>query len=364
MKTFVLPDLGEGLPDGEITQWHVKVGDTIMVDAPLVSIETAKAIVDIPSPYNGKILKLYGEVGSVIPTGKPLVDFETAQRQDSGTVAGEIVVGNTELKEQAMSISHAKGAGIKILPAVRALAKKYNVDLHTIVPTGPDNTITAEDVKKAHEALLRAGPLEPLKGTRRMMAMVMAQSHAEVVPVTVMEDLDITAWAPEKDFTVRMILAIVKACQEEPALNAWFDSEAMGRRILTPQVHVGIAMDTPDGLFVPVIHAAQDKSADQLREEITQLKKSVQDRTIRPEKLQGASITLSNFGKFAGRYASPIVVPPAVAILAVGSSRKEVVVIDNAPTVGTVLPLSLTFDHRAVTGGEATRFLAALLKNL
>lgn len=362
MKTFHLPDLGEGLPEGEIVKWHVKVGDEIRSDDPLVSIETAKAVVEVPSPYTGNIVKLYGQEGDIIPTGSPLVDFTVTSRQESGTVAGEIKVGNEVLTEKAMPVS--KGIqGIKVLPAVRALAKKLNVDLSTIVPSGADGTITFDDVKKANEDLNTAGPLELLRGVRRTMAMVMTQSHAEVVPVTIMDDVDISAWAKQKEFTVKLLLAMVKAAQAEPALNAWYDGTQMGRRLL-PDLHVGLAMDTPDGLFVPVIKDVQKKSASELREEIKTLKNEVQQRTIAPEKLRGATIILSNFGNFAGRYANPIIVPPMVAILGAGVVRQEMRVKENQPVIGEVLPLSLSFDHRAVTGGEATRFLAVLMKHL
>ncbi len=361
MKTFHLPDLGEGLPDGEITKWHVKEGDLIKLDEPLVSIETAKAVVEVPSPFTGKVAKLYGKEGDIIPTGSALVDIEGEAREDTGTVAGEIKVGDEIISEKATSVG--KASGIKVLPAVRALAKKLNVDLNMITPTGQDGTITADDVKKASEALSSAGPLEPLKGVRRAMAMAMSQSHSEVVPVTILDDVDITAWVKEKDFTVRVMLAIVKAAAQEPALNAWYDGQAMGRRLLK-QVNIGLAMDSHDGLFVPVVKDAQDKSPQALREEIEKYKKEVGDRSIASSNLQGASIVLSNFGKFAGRYANPIIVVPTVAILGVGALREEIRPINGAPAVRSILPLSLSFDHRAVTGGEATRFLASIMKSL
>ncbi|HRE30791.1 MAG TPA: dihydrolipoamide acetyltransferase family protein, partial [Candidatus Berkiella sp.] len=331
MKTFVLPDLGEGLPDGEISEWHVKEGDSIQADSPLVSIETAKAIVEIPSPYTGKIVKLHGKKGDVIPTGSPLVDFSIQGREETGTVAGEIKVGHEVLTEQAMAISD-RVQGVKVLPAVRALAKKLNVDLATITPSGADNTITADDVKGASQILLNAPALEPLRGVRRFMANVMSASHAEVVPVTVIDDVDITSWVKEKDFTTKVIMAIVKACAEEPALNAWYDSKAMGRRVFK-EVHVGLAIDTEDGLFVPVIKDAQTKNKEQIRSEIETLKKEVRSRTIAPQKLQGSTIVLSNFGNFAGRYANPIVVPPTVAILGVGSLREAVLPYQGTPAI-------------------------------
>jgi 2-oxoisovalerate dehydrogenase E2 component (dihydrolipoyl transacylase) len=362
MKTFHLPDLGEGLAEGEIVKWHANLGDTVKVDDPLVSIETAKAVVEVPSPYTGKITKLYAKEGDIVPTGSALVDFEGVVSQESSTVVGEIKVGEETVAERATSVSpHA--SGIKVLPAVRALAKKLHVDLLTITPTGADNTITAEDVKNASQTLSAAGPLEPLRGVRRTMALTMMQSHAEVVPVTVVDDVDITAWGDNTDITVNIIRAMIHACQIEPALNVWFDGQAMGRRFVK-EVNLGLALDTKEGLFVPVIHQAEQKSAKALREEIEKIKTEVTNRTISVQKLQGATITLSNYGKFAGRYANPIVAVPTVAILGVGAIRESVSFVNGQPTPCKLLPLSLTIDHRAVTGGEATRFLAELMKYL
>ncbi|MFI4937235.1 MAG: dihydrolipoamide acetyltransferase family protein [Candidatus Berkiellales bacterium] len=362
MKTFYLPDLGEGLPDGEIVKWHVKEGGIIKADGPLVAIETAKAVVEVPSPYEGKIVKLYAEEGDIVPTGSPLVDFELTTKEESKTVAGEIPVGKEVLTEKPISIS-SKGTGIKALPAVRALAKKLNIDLSTVTPTGPEGTITFDDVKNASKVQVAASPLEPLRGVRRTMAMVMTESQAEVVPVTVMDDADISSWGAESDYSVKLILAIIKACQTEPGLNSWFDSVAMARRLFS-EIHLGIAVDTKDGLFAPVIHDAHQKSAIELRNELDLLKKEVQERSISPKKLQGATILLSNFGTFGGRYASPVVVPPMVATLGVGAYRLTPLVYESQIKVGVTLPLSLTFNHRVVTGGEATRFLTSLIRYL
>lgn len=371
MTIFHLPDLGEGLPDAEISQWHVKEGDRVKVDDPLVAMETAKAVVDVPSPHSGKIVKLHGQKGDIIPTGDPLVEFELVEEkgkkgatesQDTGTVVGEIEVGEQVVNEQALPVGNGQ-QGIKATPAIRALAKKSNVDLSTLTPTGPNGTVTAKDIEHAAQRFVEAGPLEPLRGVRRNMALAMQQSHAQVVPVTIVDDADISQWGSQKGFTVRLIQAMVYACQKESALNVWYDGQAMGRRFIKG-IHIGLAMDTPDGLFVPVIKNCQDLSATQLESEINTLKQQVRDRSIPPEKLQGNTITLSNFGNFAGRYANPIVVPPTVAILGAGKVREEVVAQNGDPTVKMRLPLSLSFDHRAVTGGEATRFLGHLLEAL
>lgn len=355
MKIFYLPDLGEGLAEGEIVKWHVEVGDHIKVDQPLVAIETAKAVVEVPSPHNGRIIKINGKPGDIIKTGAPLVEFEGVAEHTSSTVAGEIKEGKEIINEQPLVMTHG-AIGVKILPAVRALAKKLNVDLTLITPSGPDGTITAEDVQNTSKTVASLASLEPLRGARRTMALTMMQSHAQVVPVTVFEEVDISSWGESKDFSVRLIQALVQACQQAPGLNVWFDSQIIGRRLFS-EVNIGLAIDTPEGLFVPVIHSAQQKSSIELRNIITQFKEQAEARSFTPAQLQGATIILSNFGKFAGKYATPIVVPPMVAILAAGVCRKDA-------SSALLMPLSLTFDHRAVTGGEATRFLAAVIREL
>lgn len=379
MSIFKLPDLGEGLPDAEISAWHIKVGDTVTVDQNIVSMETAKAIVEVPSPFNGKIKKLYGNVGDVIQTGQPLVEFESEgnaanpqsshtekQPENAATVAGRLEVGNTVLKESPTGIASTRSQqSLKATPAVRALAQRLNVDLTNVHPTGPNNTITTQDVEQASQHLQSAGDLELLKGVRRTMAQVMSKSHLEVVPVTVMDDAKLYRWNwnEKQDITVRLIQAIVAATKKEPALNAWFDGKALGRRLIK-NVNLGLAVDTTDGLFVPIIHEAENKDAKTLRSDVDRLKNQTEKRSLSREDLQHGSIILSNFGKFAGRYANPIIVPPMVSILGVGSLREEIIAVESQPKVSFVLPLALTFDHRAVTGGEATRFLGAVIEHL
>jgi pyruvate dehydrogenase E2 component (dihydrolipoamide acetyltransferase) len=162
---------------------------------------------------------------------------------------------------------------------------------------------------------------------------------------------------------VRLIRAIVAGCKAEPSLNAWYDSRAIGRRVLK-NVHVGVAVDSPDGLFVPVLRDVGARTPDDLQAGLERLRRDVRARTIPPEELRGYTFILSNFGTFGGRYANPIVQPPTVAILGAGRVRDEIVAVDGAPAAHPILPLSLTFDHRAVTGGEATRFLAAVIADL
>ncbi|MGC1182871.1 dihydrolipoamide acetyltransferase family protein [Legionella sp.] len=368
MNIFNLPDLGEGLPDAEIHEWFVKEGDTVVADQPLVSMETAKAVVDVPCPQDGTISKLFGKPGDVIKTGEPLVTFTStsAKIADKGTVVGNLEE-SSEISEDTFTIGVHQSAKkrIKATPAVKMLAKKLDVDLSTLKSTGEFGVITREDVQtQADKNLQVPVGYEPLRGVRRAMLNSMVQSHTEVVPVSIFDEADINNWRPETDITVRIIRALVHASQKEPALNAWFDSKYSARQCFK-EVHLGLAMDNDEGLFVPVIHNVAKRSDSELRKIINEFKTSVGNREITADRLKGATITLSNFGKFAGRFASPIIVPPMVAILAVGRIYKgPVVTTKGAVEAHNMLPLSISFDHRAVTGGEATRFLGAIMESL
>ena len=208
-----------------------------------------------------------------------------------------------------------------------------------------------------------SGQPEQLKGVRRNMARVMADAHSKVVPTTLTDDADIQLWAPGNDMTVRLIRAICVAARAVPALNAWFDGEALSRT-LHPHVDIGIAVDTDDGLFVPALRNAHLLDANGVREGVNRLRAQVQDRSLPASELTGYTISLSNFGMFAGRYATPVVVPPCVAIVAAGRARHQMTPVLGGFESHKVIPLSLTFDHRACTGGEAARFLRAMLDDL
>ena len=386
MHIFKLPDLGEGLPEAEIVEWFIKPGDVVAADQLMVSMETAKAIVEIPCPENAIVVKLYGESGDIIHTGDPLVEFveegtvisrengaaAPAPVKASTSVVGELHTSETKLKETPQSVS-GNSIGVKATPAVRALAHRYNIDLSIVTPSGPHSTITAADVERVVKIFADVGELVPLKGVRRSMAKAMTQAHAEVVPVTLHDDADITAWFALGDITVRLIRAMVLACEAEPTLNAWYDSHAIGRRIIKP-MHLGLAVDTQDGLFVPVIRDAQNYSARAMRDKINTIKELVSQRKIAADDLRGNTITLSNFGSMVGKYANPIVMPPTVAILGTGRLFQQLAYTNLNKTASddvkrtivelTLLPLSLTFDHRSITGGEAARFLAVLMADL
>jgi len=198
---------------------------------------------------------------------------------------------------------------------------------------------------------------------RRAMAQRMATAHAEVVPTTVTDEADVDDWPNGEDLTMRLVSAIAAACASEPALNAWYNSAA-GQRRLVKRIDLGMAVDTGDGLIVPVLRNVGERDRKDLRAGLDRMRADAMARSIPPEELRGATITLSNFGMIGGRFASLVVVPPQVAIVGAGRAAPRVVPRQGRIAVRRILPLSLTFDHRVVTGGEAARFLVALKSDL
>jgi pyruvate dehydrogenase E2 component (dihydrolipoamide acetyltransferase) len=391
MKTFNLPDLGEGLQEAEIVNWHVAEGDDIKTDQPMLSVETAKAVVEVPSPYSGRVARLHAREGDLVEVGKPLIDIDTGAGNgqkadtgraagdqtgaaDSGTVVGSMPVSDEELVETAVAGSRRQRGGgkVKAAPAVRALAKKVGVDLSRVAGSGKGGRVTADDIRAASAApapsrtapvQLPPGTPEKLRGPRRAMAQSMTLSRSEVCPCTIFDDADINAWRPGEDITTRLLRAIVAGCRAEPALNGFYDGASMSRQ-LEPRVDIAIAVDTPDGLIVPVVRGVEGKSAEALRSDLDSLKERTRNRTVAPEEMRDFTFTLSNFGMMAGRYATPVVIPPTIAILGSGGLRHDVVAVLGGVETHPRIPLSLTFDHRCVTGGEACRFLAAVIENL
>ena len=205
--------------------------------------------------------------------------------------------------------------------------------------------------------------LEPLRGARRAMSQSMALSRDQIAGSTVCDDADIHGWQDRGDYMLRLIRALIAACGAEPSLNAWYDP-ANGARVLLPHIDVAIAVDTPGGLIVPVLRDVRNKTPEALRAALQTQKEAAHGRSTAPDDLRDCTVMLSNFGTLAGRYGIPLVVPPAVAILAAGKVRMDAVVVGETVVAHRRLPLSLSFDHRCVTGGEACRFLAAAITDL
>jgi 2-oxoisovalerate dehydrogenase E2 component (dihydrolipoyl transacylase) len=381
MATFHLPDLGEGLAEAEILAWHVKPGDRVAADQPMVSVETAKAVVEVPVPFGGTVTALHGAVGDVIATGAPLIDF------DSGTVVGSMPTARVDNEYVDAGLPGGTRTGTctgthtgpadrrRALPAARALASHLHLPLEDITGTGAGGVVTLDDVlarsgvprpAESRAACLDTPPgavREELRGARRAMAHSMSRSHAEIPASSVFDDADIHAWSKRGRYMQRLMRALIAAWRIEPALNAWYDAVGQAR-ILLPHIDLAIAVDTPHGLIVPVVRGIQDKSPEELEAALEERKRAAHERTLAPEDLAGFTLMLSNFGTLAGRHAVPLVVPPAVAILGAGKVRGDAVAVAESVVVRRRMPLSLSFDHRCVTGGEACRFLAAVIADL
>jgi 2-oxoisovalerate dehydrogenase E2 component (dihydrolipoyl transacylase) len=366
MSRFVLPDLGEGLKEAEIVEWHVAEGDHVVADQPLLAVETEKAVVEVPSPRAGRISRLLAKLGDRVPVGAPLVEFEEGPHPDSGTVVGDLkpAPASAPSRPSPTKAPPVSIPTVKATPAVRALAVAQNVDLSQIRGMGPDGTITRDDVMRAATPAAGAAQGEPLRGVRLSMARNMVQARQSIVPATLFDDADIESWyEPKADVTLRLIRAIAAGCAAEPGLNCWFDEAHMTREVKA-EIDLGIAMDTEAGLIVPVLRDAGRSDVTILRQSLDMLKAAVRTRSVGPAQLRGATITLSNFGVIGGRYAALALLPPQVAI--VGAGRIERRAISEAQATGfhAQLPLSLTFDHRVITGGEAARFMNAMIGDL
>jgi pyruvate dehydrogenase E2 component (dihydrolipoamide acetyltransferase) len=273
---------------------------------------------------------------------------------------------------------------IRAVPAARAVAKRLGIDLTQIRGSGRGGLVTVDDVVNAAPARAPApvpapaalqlpsaptaagpsGETEQLRGPRRAMAQSMARARDNVMGCTLFDDADLHEWLENQDITIRLLRAIAEGCAAEPGLNAWFHGDAQTRRMLS-HVDVAVAVDTPEGLIVPVVRDIGGRPVAELRRDVDRLKRNTRARTVKPEDLRDFTFMLSNFGMIAGRYATPVVVPPAVAILGSGRLSHDVVATKGGAIEAHLrMPLSLTFDHRCVTGGEAARFMAALIRDL
>lgn len=360
MTVFTLPDLGEGLTEAEIVAWQVAEGEHVTADQPLVSVETDKAVVEVPAPWSGTIRTLLAKVGDIVATGAPLVEIDTGKDVDKGAIVGDLGATPPEktLREKQASDrpQHPPGKAAKASPAIRRLAREKGVDLAEISGSGPDGAILSSDILAAAGGAV-AG--EELRGMRRAMARAMERSRDAVVPTTVTDRADINVWDRDENPTVRLVHALAAACATEPALNAWFDGTRLQRH---DHVDLGLAVDTPDGLIVPVLRGVEQGK--DIAARIKSATGAALNRTLSPADLRDATITLSNFGMLGGEFATLAVSPPQVAILGAGRISEACVPAGGKPEIHRTLPLSLTFDHRAVTGGEAARFLTAVRAEL
>jgi len=341
---FKLPDLGEGLTEGEVARWLVSVGDEVTEDQPLVEIQTDKTTVEIPSPAAGKVAQILVEEGSVVPVGTVLV------------VIGEDGVAPAVEKSAPKQEAPRKA---RATPLVRRLAQEVGVDIESLAGTGPQGRITEEDVRGAGGSPAE-GRREPLRGVRRLIAEHMARAHREVPPVTWVEEADFSAVDIEL-----LIPTVLKACAEAlnefPELNARLDGDGI---VYLDRYDIGVAVQTDDGLVVPVVRDCDSTSIDDLAAEVARLAESARAGTLKPEELRGSTFTVTSAGKLAGLFQTPIVNHPEVAILSIGRIASRPVVRDDEVVVRRTGTVAITFDHRVVDGARAAEFGLAVIRRL
>ena len=414
---FRFPDVGEGIHEGEIVRWLVKEGDRVRPDQPLVEVETDKAVVEIPAPRTGLVVRLGAAEGQKIQVGEVLVvigDVDepavaaapppTQPTPPAATsVVGSLDLALTELPpspevtQAAPAAASAQNRRVLAIPSVRKLARDLGVDLTQVTPTGPHGRMRREDVLQAaqqHPAPAapaveaapapgleqdQYGPVEyqPLSALRRTIAKAMVAAATTAVPVTTTDEADVTDLVALRERSraaaaaqnVHMTLlpfimkAVVAALRQHPTLNAYLD-EAHNRLRLKRYYHLGIATDTPDGLIVPVVRNVDQQNLLTLATELARLTELARTRRIAPTDLRGGTFTISNYGAIGGIFATPMLHVPEVAILGVGKLLQKPVVHGGAIAIRTILPLSLTFDHRALDGAAAQRFLNELIAYL
>ena len=410
---FKFPDVGEGIHEGEIVKWLVKEGDKIKADEPLGEIETDKAIVEMPSPKSGKILKLHVQAGGIIHVGETMVtileEHETdadakrhmEKKEESKVPYTGSVVGFLEeakdvkpmpaIKKEA-KITAASQPSIQATPAVRNLAKQLNVDLSGIKGTGPDDRITIEDVQEAAGSVPKKeessgikvtrkydffGYVDrmPLHGVKKAVANKMAESIFTAAQLTNMHEADVTDLAAKREkekaqyekegikltFMPYIVKAVALCLKEHPYLNASLEGEEI---ILKKYYNIGIAVDTEEGLFVPVVKGADAKDIKTIAKDIDKLASDARSRKINLMDLKGSSFSVSNLGSVGVEFFTPIINYPESAILGVGRIMEKPVVKAGKIEIRKMLPLSLTYDHRIVDGAQAARFMMDLMEML
>jgi pyruvate/2-oxoglutarate dehydrogenase complex dihydrolipoamide acyltransferase (E2) component len=351
---FKLPDLGEGLTEGEVARWLVTEGQEVAEDDPLVEIQTDKTTVEVPSPAAGKVSKIMVAEGEVVPVGTVLVVIG-----DGAAAAPSEPPAETPTLQQTVAKSEerprAREPKVRATPLVRKVAQELGVDLAAVNGSGSQGRITEEDVRRA--AAPTEGRREPLRGVRRVIAEHMARAHREVPAVTWVEECDFT------DVDLSLLVPItLRACalclQEFPELNARLERDEI---VYLERYDLGVAVQTDQGLVVPVVRDCESRSLDDLRDEVARLAEAARAGKLAPEELRGSTFTVTSAGKLAGLLQTPIVNHPEVAILSIGRVAPRPVVRDGEIVVREIGHVAVTFDHRVVDGARAAEFGLAVI---
>ena len=364
---FKLPDLGEGLTEGEVARWLVAVGDEVAEDQPLVEIQTDKTTVEIPSPAAGTVSQILVEEGATVPVGTVLVVIGG----DGATppAAGE---GPPRVEPAAAPAAAAPATErVRATPLVRRVAEELGVDLAAIQGTGPQGRITEDDVRGAASGAPAAEPApaagerrEPLRGVRKLIAQHLTISHREVPAVTVVEECDFTELdrvRGERSYLAYLLEATVHGLRAVPELNARLDGDDV---VYLERYDLGVAVQTDQGLVVPVLRAVDERSLEEIEAEGNRLAEAAREGTLKPEELRGSTFTVSSGGKLGGLLATPLVNHPEVGILGLHRIVERPVVRDGEIVVRKVGLLSCTFDHRVVDGVRASAFLLDVIARL
>jgi 2-oxoisovalerate dehydrogenase E2 component (dihydrolipoyl transacylase) len=412
LRQFLLPDLGEGLEDAEVVAWQVAEGDHVELNQTLVEVNTAKALVEIPSPWEGVVEKLHAAEGDVVkvgeplisirveavsgvPTGAPAFDAEAPAAQPDDEAKPKrraVLVGYGVEEDEGPRPVSPPGAGrrgtragrepVAASPPVRRLAKEMGIDLASVEGTGQGGRVTREDVQRAAERAEEAEPAVsgdveagqdqrvPVRGIRRLIAEKMTRSIREIPHVTTFLTVDATRLlafreeiadvAAERVSPLPIVVrAFVEVAKEHPKLNSSFDSDA-SEVVLHGRYNVGIATDTDKGLMVPVVRDADARGIVELSREIGRLVEAARSGRASPEDMTGGTVTVTNVGTFGAEFGTPIINHPEAAILALGVIEPRALVVDGAVEARPAVTLSLAFDHRVMDGAEAGRALKDL----
>jgi pyruvate dehydrogenase E2 component (dihydrolipoamide acetyltransferase) len=338
---FKLPDLGEGLTEGEIARWLVQEGQEIREDDPLVEIATDKTTVEIPSPAGGLVSQILVEEGDVVPVGTVIV----------------VIGGDGDLPASSPVAPAAEKA--RATPLVRRLAQELGVDLESLTGTGPQGRIAEDDVRNAAGGA-GAGRREPIRGVKRQMFEHLTRAHREIPPVTWVEECDFTA-VDVKQLLPLVLHAVAATLPEFPELNARVDGNDL---VYLDRYDIGVAVQTEQGLVVPIVRDVAAKPLDELRTEIERLAQAAHAGTLKPEELRDGTFTVTSAGKSAGLFTTPLVNHPQVAILGVYRIADRPVVRDGEVVVRRMGNVSVTFDHRVIDGKRAAGFGLAVIAAL
>ena len=361
---FKLPDLGEGLTEGEIARWLVEEGQDVAEDEPLVEIATDKTTVEIPSPASGTVSRILVGEGEVVPVGTVLVVI-------GGDGSSHVLVPGTETRPERPSSPAAPAGGSKVraTPLIRKVAQELGVDLAAVTGTGPQGRITEEDVRAAASSghvpvpgteTGSEGTRVPLHGIKRQMFEHLTRAHREIPAVTWVEECDFSS-LELKRLVPLVLAAVAESLREYPELNARVED---GELVLLDRYDLGVAVQTDQGLVVPVVHGCDRLSLDELDAEVRRLAEAAQSGTLEPAELRGGTFTVTSAGKSAGLFVTPLINHPEVAILGVHRIEERPVVRDGEVVVRRMGNVSVTFDHRVIDGKRAADFGLAVIGRL